>query len=392
MARGRDAAMRDLMAALMRASAMEVPAALRAGTALHDTEDFCGRVIAAELGALLYERLGGRDDALAPEARARLERAAAQTREQNAALLGELERISARLGERAIPFLVVKGPALAQLTVGLRARPFHDLDLLVHGDDFQAAADALRSLGFTDIVTTPRHDYHRIFARRDATGVTVVELHFDLGDGERGIVPDVAGIWQRSTAASLDGCEVCAPGTTDHLLLTVMQLPHHGWTLRLLLDIGLLVSLRPDQIDWRDLPDRARGWGMWALTASTLYVLDVIFGVPIPEPVRVRVRPQSYFRRAQWRLVVDTVTARLGSEAGAHGRQLAPLLLLDHVPDIAALVRRRAGLSAGQRIPSPSGARTTRRVLGGAWILPALAALLIRSIVRSGDPGPAAGR
>ena len=383
-----DLPMRDLVSELVRPSTEELsPEVLVQRLGCHD-EGACVHLVAAELGPLVYQRVQAHRAVLAPLVRARLEEQARLVTEHNAFLVDELEKISSACGAPKIPFLVIKGPTLANLTAGLYVRPFHDLDIVVQRHAFQDAAHALRSIGYAEVSTALRHEYHQIFARPEARGVSIVELHFDVGDRERAIAPDVAGIWRRSRMVPVAGYAVRAPDLTDHLLLTIMQLPHHGWSLRLLTDAGWVVSRRREQVEWDELAHRARAWGMWALTASTLYTLDVMFGVSLPEPLRSAVRPHNYFRRAQWHLVMDTVAARLAPEADPGGARMAPFLLLDRIEDIAALVARRVALAPRPPVPHAAAPPRARRVMERARSLPALARLLVRSISGEPEPGP----
>ncbi len=369
-----------LVGELMRPSVQEFSLQVRARLSSADGERLCNHPELAELAALVYRRLPAHDTNLPPSVRERWHDQSRLTMEGNSLLLSKLEEISSHFADHRIPVMVIKGPALAHLTAGLLVRPFHDLDLLVHRHDLDDAEHVLRSLGYREIHTAVRHEYHRIFAHPEARGAVVVELHFALGDRERAIAPDLAGIWHRSSVLDLSRCAVLAPEITDHLLLTIMQLPHHGWGLRLLVDAGLIISRWQAQIEWSDLVDRAQAWGMWALAASTLYALDSMFGVSVPEPTQHVIRPENYVRRAQWHLVTETVAARLGAARNARVSRLAPFLLLDRVEDILSLLAHRIVSTRDLRDPHQTAARTAGRVVDGVSSVPALARVLVKSL------------
>ncbi len=372
--------MHDLVTELMRPSVHELSLKARARLVSDDGGRLCGHLEWSELAPLVYQRVQTHDASLPPSMRERLHDQSRLTAESNSFLLSKLEEISSQFAVHRIPVLVIKGPVLAQLTAGLLVRPFHDLDVLVHRHTLADAKQVLRSLGYTEIYTALRHEHHRIFAHRGANGVAVVELHFGLGDRQRAIAPDLAGIWHRSSILDLSRCAVLAPEITDHLLLTIMQLPHHDWGLRLLVDLGLIISQWHAQIKWSDLVDRAQAWGMWALTASTLYALNSMFGVSVPEPVQHIIRPENYVRRAQWRLVRETVAARLGAARNSRVSRLAPFLLLDRVEDIISLLAHRIVSTRDLRDPHRTAARTAGRVVDGVSSVPALALVLVKSL------------
>ena len=347
---------------------------------LREAERFCRHPEQPGLAPLVYRRWPAHEANLPPRLYERLHGASRLTLENNSLLLGKLEEICSRFSHDRIPVMVIKGPALADLTAGLLVRPFHDLDLLVHRHDLGEAERALRSLGYSEIHTGVGHDYHRIFAHPGARGAVMVELHFGLGDAQRGVEPDVPGIWHRSGVVDLARCAVRAPGVTDHFLLTALQLPHHGWGLRLFVDLGLLASRWQAAIDWEELLGRARAWRMWALTASALYALDSMFDVAVPDVVRQAVRPEGYLRRAQWHLVMEAVAARLAGETDARACRLARLLVVDRPDGIGALLARRIVAPHDPRIRHRPLAGTARRIAEGAWNLPALARVLVKSM------------
>lgn len=60
----------------------------------------------------------------------------------------EMRTLAAALDAAALPFLVLKGPALAEAYGGIGQRPFVDNDLLVRREDFDGVDAALRNAGF----------------------------------------------------------------------------------------------------------------------------------------------------------------------------------------------------------------------------------------------------
>lgn len=373
----------DLVKELMRPPVHEFSPETRARLLGDDGERFHSHPEQSELAPLVYRRVQTHGADLPPSVRERWHDWSRLTLEDNSLLLGKLEEISSRFAGHRIPVMVFKGPVLAHLTAGLLIRPFHDLDLLVHRHNMEEAELILRSLGYTEIHGAVRREYHHVFAQRGARGVAVVELHFDLGDREMAIAPDVAGVWRRSGLVDLTRCAVRAPGITDHLLLTIMQLPHHAWRLRLLIDVGLMISRWPAYIDWDDLAGRARAWRMWALTASTLSALDSMFGVAVPDAVLRAARPENYARRTQWRLVTETVAARLAGDTDARVCRLARLLLLDRVQDVVPALARQVVSTHDPRMPGQPLARTAWRIAEGARSVPALARVLVRGMNRA---------
>ena len=69
-------------------------------------------------------------------------------------------RLSSLMNEAGLPFVVVKGAALAQLDPVVGARPYVDVDIVVAPERFPAALSAARTGGFESYTDRPARDYY----------------------------------------------------------------------------------------------------------------------------------------------------------------------------------------------------------------------------------------
>lgn len=338
--------MNDVIASLIRPGASLSPDTVMSLARVHDWGEFCGLVTKTGCAALIHERLLNHvGNAYVPqEVWDWLQEQHDLTAKSNSRLLDELARVTEVLSAVGIPTLVLKGPVLAFLGTGLQVRSFQDLDLLVRPHDLLSASAALSSLGFVEL-RKGNHDYHRLFVRALAHSAIVIEVHFDLNDRGRGCVPDLPGVWDRAVSIDIPGCRVRTPSVTDHLLLTIMQLPHHHWAPRLLVDIGHVVARWRETIEWTEFIRRARAWGMRVLAGSTLHAAESLMHVALPPIVERFAEPEDYIQRLQWRLVLAAMTEQLRLAPPRLSRA-APFLVTDRPSLIFALVIRRA---LGQR-------------------------------------------
>jgi hypothetical protein len=267
---------------------------------------------------------------------------------------------------------VLKGPVLAFLGTGLQTRSFNDLDLLVQPDDLAGASAVLRSRGFAELQS--RHPCHRVFVKTAPPPAAVVELHFDLIDEERRYVPDLPGVWDRAVPIDLPGLTVSTASITDHLLLTIMQLPHHRWSLRLLVDIAHVAARWTTTIEWGPFTERARAWGMRALAGSTLQAAASLLNLVLPAAAARFAEPDTYVQRLQWRIVRQALSEQLRLDLPRLG-PAASRLILDQPSMALALVVRTVF-----RPNSPGGWTTLscigRRLRTGASTVPSLLAIL----------------
>jgi hypothetical protein len=91
--------------------------------------------------------------------------------------------VACAMAQARIPFLVLKGAALAHLVYGdARLRPMRDVDLLVRKDDAGRALDVLMRCGFRPGGTAvPSNHHHLQGMAKTLEGATVtIELHHEL--------------------------------------------------------------------------------------------------------------------------------------------------------------------------------------------------------------------
>ncbi len=362
--------MNELIASLIRPSARLSPDAVERLAGLQDWGAFCALVGKTGCAPLIHDRLRDHMQNVPRDVSDWLKASHDRTIERNRQLLDELNAVTRLLSAREIPALVLKGPVLAFLGTGLQTRSFSDLDLLVRPDGLMGASAALRSRGFVELRSA--HPFHRVFVKMAAPLSTVVELHFDLIDRERRYTPQLSGVWDGAVTIDLPGCTVSTPSITDHLLLTLMQLPHHWWSLRLLVDIVHVATRWTTTIEWGPFMTKARAWGMRALAGSTLHAAASLLHLALPAAVVRFAEPETYVHRLQWHLVREALSEQLRLDPPRLGHA-ASCLVLDQ-PGLAP------GLVVGT-VFRHSLSCTGRRFWNGLATVPSLLAILSRTAI-----------
>lgn len=299
---------------------------------------------------------------------------------RNMALLNELREVLGWFGEASIPTIVLKGVALADLGLGA-ARVSADLDVLIPTTDVVRADAILRRHGH-ELWPGPPHDYHRRYGRPAPFGTSVVELHFDISDLPRSHRPDIAGIWDRSRITTISDLQLRVPDLTDHILLTIMQLPHHHWSMRLVVDLWQVALRWGEQVDWTSFLERAASWEMRALARSAVHALWSMFDVPISPAVVAMSSPVGYVERLQWRAARFAIAEQLEHPFRPKVMLIVPFLMVDQVRQVPGMLFRRSLGSGGPPEESPV-AKATRRSMAGLAALPAIGKLLLGSFGRS---------
>jgi len=340
---------------------------------------FCWRVHRSGLAALCYERL--RDYVLVTprDVMEWLRAGYYQNVAKNLVLLKEFERIVGEFAQRQIDMLTFKGPIIAHLGLGLYARIFSDLDFLVRSEDMESVRGLLVSLGYEEM-HMPLHPFHIRYVRMSPAFPVVVEVHFDVVRRGVSYAPDLAGIWERSQTLDVSGIRAQVPDIVDHLLLMILQLPHHHWQTRLMVDVAHLASKWKATIDWREFVARASMWRMRALVGSTVHSLGWMFGLILPDVVQRFAEPGSYVQRVQWRTVKAGVVEQLLGCAPNLSR-LASYVATD---DLGAFWQQ---MTKKQVVFDVDGLRPyrglTRNIVLGLRSAPSLLEILLRSLVRT---------
>lgn len=218
---------------------------------------------------------------------AALEAARARDLARHLRVLADLDGLAEVLDAAGVPWLVFKGPVLAE-TVHPRPdlRTYHDLDVLVAPAAFPDAVAALERAGFG----VADRNWHAL--RDDRRGQvhpvlrlgTVADLHWDLliTAGLRSqLRVDVAPLFDRAGPVTLGGRSVLTFGPVD----TLAHLCLHaglagGHRLLWLKDIARAAAvLTPD---WDEVVERATAWRGRLLVAAVLARARAVVDAPVP--------------------------------------------------------------------------------------------------------------
>lgn len=213
----------------------------------------------------------------------------------------ELNRILAIFADQGIQAIPFKGPSLGfYLHDNLSVRPFGDLDLLVHREDF----DAIKQI-FADNDYRPYRDFSREdeknfldtqmgfeFVRSDER--VVFEIHWSFLNKVHAFNLDPAEVWQHKVPFNLVGQDtfLFAP---EHLLLYLCA---HGskslWSrLRWISDIAELIVRDLDAGFWQRLDHVAKKSNSERMLLTGLQLAHQLLNAPLPEHVKVQIRADS---------------------------------------------------------------------------------------------------
>ncbi len=230
-----------------------------------------------------------------PEAAFQIEKEARRQQLIESARHEELLRVFKALKDEGVPFLVLKGTALAYgLYPRPGLRPRCDTDLFVPREVLPSVFAVMERLGYAaePLISGELVNYQRIFYREDAFGVeTVLDIHWKLANPQA--VADLLDFSEMNAeSAEIPGLGGARGLSARHALLHACvhrAAHHHNEDLLIwLYDIRLL-GLRMDETAWRDFLELARGKKALRLAAEGLDACARFLKTEYPEGIRARV-------------------------------------------------------------------------------------------------------
>ncbi|MGO9357467.1 MAG: nucleotidyltransferase family protein [Xanthobacteraceae bacterium] len=230
---------------------------------------------------------------------------------RNGALLDGLATAVAQLNARGMVPALLKGAA--SLASGLYADPAErmmlDIDLLVAPEQALSCADALRAIGYEDLLDPHERwvaqDTHHLPPLRAPSGDFSVEVHTWLLDKEYDPMLPRAAVLRRSTEQQWRGRRVRQLDPTDRVVHNIVhaQLHHHlsargTLELRQLRELALMVLRHGDAIDWTDIARRLGAQGQARVLSEQATQCRELMGVALPVAERDAGRVMARLRAA----------------------------------------------------------------------------------------------
>lgn len=222
-----------------------------------------------------------------------------------AAMYRKVANTLVKLNQSKIDYLVVKGPALANLVYpDPILRSFNDLDIVIRERDWHAMHCYLLAVGYIP-ERNQLHPPPKVMPQEVIYELKywhpklklLLEVHYDdllnAGLASR----DFEGFWQRAMTIDVEGIPVKTLSIEDHLLHVSMHTHYHGYTrLNWFSDIGLLIRRYQDQLDWERLILISEVEEAKVGLYYSLYFVDKLLGITVPAHVLHAVRPDPFRR------------------------------------------------------------------------------------------------
>ena len=229
-------------------------------------------------------------------------------------MVRQIRVILAFLLDQGIEFLVLKGPVLAhQVYPDPFLRFYNDLDIVVREEDALVIHRALTAEGFEAldglVELPPKIVPQAVIYERKYWSMErklLVEVHYDdllnAGLSSR----DVDGFWERAVAIRLEGVPVRTLCLEDQLVYLCAHVHYHGYPrLNWLSDIAFIVRDHADELNWEQVERTAHREEAEVGVYYTLFFLDKLLGVRVPDEVIEAVKPDAFRRWTHERLLPE---------------------------------------------------------------------------------------
>ncbi len=196
-----------------------------------------------------------------------------------------------------VPFLVVKGPVLAEAIYDRpRARFYRDLDLLVPRESFADALKAFEHEGAA--VVDPNWPYFLEHVAGQLDLSTNVDLHWHFLFFEsfrRATNIHMADVFERSRTVTVEGVSVSTPDRADTLIHLAMHACMEGGK-RLVWLKDIEQAVVNDGPPWDEVVERALGWRVNLLVGTMLMRSRATLAAPVPDDVIRALVPNAGWR------------------------------------------------------------------------------------------------
>ena len=184
-----------------------------------------------------------------------------------------------------IPVIVLKGLVVRYLYPNPNLRTMSDADILVHTHDLNKVELLLTSLGYIKLEESDEHGAHLVFYN----SYNVIEVHWRLTNRDyyKGDISFEDHLWDNTMKVNVEKTETLSLGLEDlalHLCVHMaVHLACHGFGIRQLCDLVLLVEKQGNDIDWKLFLDKAKISGIEKFSLVIFKICNVLFNMNIPK-------------------------------------------------------------------------------------------------------------
>ena len=190
-----------------------------------------------------------------------------------------------KFNDNNIPVILLKGLVVRYLYPEPNLRTMCDADILVHPHDLRKVESLLISLNYIKIEESDEHGAHLVFYNNNH----VIEVHWRLTNKDyyKGNTSFEDNLWADAKVFNFEGVKVLSLSLEDlalHLCIHMaVHLACHGFGIRQLCDLVLLVEKQGHLIDWNLFLEKAKLSGLEKFSLTIFKICNLLFNMTIPK-------------------------------------------------------------------------------------------------------------
>ena len=197
-----------------------------------------------------------------------------------------LSEVLAKINEREIPVIVLKGLVVREFYPQPDQRSMSDADILVHKDDVETVKQILIDMGY--VFLEDHKASHHIALVHHKYPVVEVHWHLFKRDGFSNELEHYERlIWKRAIDINVGKESALSLAYDDLALHLCMHMAAHlaatGFGVRQLCDLVLLVEKKGNEIDWNSFIMKARMYGFEKFSLIMFLLCKELFNMEVPK-------------------------------------------------------------------------------------------------------------
>ncbi len=228
---------------------------------------------------------------------------------RNLLLIGALRKVLATFQEAGIPFIILKGIALAEhVYPNIATRGMSDVDILVKKDDLFKVDDYLSSLGYISRDSTVAKAIHNPIGylasleyRKDAKSPLNLHVHWHTVNTS---VPatmfveriDINRLWENSAMIAVADSHALML-RPEHLIIYLcehaLRVGHSFDRLILVCDIYFAIKAFENSLDWNFIAEESRRFGLSRFVYYGLSIVKHYTSLGIPDECFTQLKPSN---------------------------------------------------------------------------------------------------
>lgn len=226
-----------------------------------------------------------------------------------------LSEVLAKINEREIPVIVLKGLVVREFYPQPDQRSMSDADILVHKDYVETVKQILIDMGY--VFLEDHKASHHIALVHHKYPVVEVHWHLFKRDGFSNELEHYERlIWKRAIDINVGKESALSLAYDDLALHLCMHMAAHlaatGFGVRQLCDLVLLVEKKGNEIDWNSFIMKARMYGFEKFSLIMFLLCKELFNMEVPKGIDIK----SVSNKKYVAALIDEIF-----ESGVHGKK-----------------------------------------------------------------------